>query len=104
MPFLREFFFGNLASSLNDLHNLFGDANLVHVRLDEDGSWFISDEVEGDTVGEVLGYLQYDPRELYRNIRRDCERSVRAGRMTAVESRELLSAYDRGLTGYTYLE
>ncbi len=95
---------GAYQETLGDLHNLFGDANLVHVRLDEDGSWFISDEVEGDTVGEVLGYLQYDPRELYRNIRRDCERSVRAGEMTAVESRELLAAYDRGLTGYTYLE
>ena len=95
---------GAYQETLGDLHNLFGDANLVHVQLDEDGGWLISDEVEGDTVSEVLGYLQYDPRELYRNIRRDCERSVRAGNMTAAESRELLAAYDRGLTGYTYLE
>ena len=95
---------GAYQETLGDLHNLFGDANLVHVRLEEDGSWVISDEVEGDTVSEVLGYLQYEPRELYRNIRRDCERSVRAGEMTAAESRELLAAYDRGLTGYTYLE
>jgi arginine decarboxylase len=95
---------GAYQETLGDLHNLFGDANLVHVRLDGSGGWLISDEVEGDTVSEVLGYLQYDSRELYRNIRRDCERSVRAGEMTAAESRELLAAYDRGLTGYTYLE
>jgi arginine decarboxylase len=95
---------GAYQETLGDLHNLFGDANLVHVQLDEDGRWFISDEVEGDTVSEVLSYLQYDPRELYRAIRKDCERSVRAGSMTAAESRELLAAYDHGLRGYTYLE
>ena len=95
---------GAYQETLGDLHNLFGDANLIHVRLDEDGGWFISDEVEGDTVSEVLSYLQYDPRELYRAIRKDCERSVRAGSMTAAESRELLAAYDLGLKGYTYLE
>jgi arginine decarboxylase len=95
---------GAYQETLGDLHNLFGDANLVHVQLDEDGGWFFSDEVEGDTVSEVLSYLEYDPRELYRAIRRDCERSVRAGSMTAAESRELLAAYDRGLRGYTYLE
>ncbi len=102
--YLAVLMVGAYQETLGDLHNLFGDANLVHVRLDEDGSWFISDEVEGDSVREVLGYLQYDPRELYRNIRKDCERCVRAGNMTAAESRELLAAYDRGLTGYTYLE
>jgi arginine decarboxylase len=95
---------GAYQETLGDLHNLFGDANLVHVRLDEDGCWFISEEVEGDTVSDVLGYLQYDTRELYRGIRKECERSVRAGTMTAAESRELLAAYDRGLKGYTYLE
>jgi arginine decarboxylase len=52
----------------------------------------------------VLSYLQYDHRQLYQAIRRDCERSVREGRMTAAESRTLLAAYDNGLTGYTYLE
>jgi arginine decarboxylase len=102
--YLAIFMVGAYQETLGDLHNLFGDAHLVHVRLDEDGGWYISDEVEGDTVREVLGYLQYDPRELYRGIRKECERSVRAGNMTAAESRELLAAYDRGLTGYTYLE
>jgi arginine decarboxylase len=102
--YLAVFMIGAYQETLGDLHNLFGDAHLVHVQLDEDGGWYISDEVEGDTVREVLGYLQYDSRELYRGIRKECERSVRAGKMTAAESRELLAAYDRGLTGYTYLE
>jgi arginine decarboxylase len=95
---------GAYQETLGDLHNLFGDANLVHVQVDDEGDWFLSDEVEGDTVSEVLSYLQYDPRELYRSIRDDCERSVRDGKMTPAESRELLAAYDRGLNGYTYLE
>jgi arginine decarboxylase len=102
--YLAILMIGAYQETLGDLHNLFGDAHLVHVRLHEEGGWYISDEVEGDTVSEVLGYLQYDTRELYRGIREECERSVRAGKMTAAESRELLAAYDRGLTGYTYLE
>jgi arginine decarboxylase len=102
--YLAILLIGAYQETLGDLHNLFGDANLVHVQLDDDGSWYISDEVDGDTVSEVLTYLQYEPRELYRDIRMECERSVRAGSMSAAESRELLAAYDRGLTGYTYLE
>jgi arginine decarboxylase len=102
--YLAVFLVGAYQETLGDLHNLFGDANLVHIRSDEDEGWYVDEVVEGDTVGEVLSYLQYDVRELLKAIRRDCERSVRAKRMTAAESRTLLAAYDAGLTGYTYLE
>jgi arginine decarboxylase len=102
--YLAIFLVGAYQETLGDLHNLFGDANLVHIRYDDKEGWYVDEVVEGDTVGEVLSYLQYDPRELYRAIRRDCERSVRARRMTAADSRTLLAAYDAGLTGYTYLE
>ncbi|MEE4273608.1 MAG: biosynthetic arginine decarboxylase [Thermoanaerobaculales bacterium] len=95
---------GAYQETLGDLHNLFGDANLVHIGFDEEEGWFVEDVVEGDTIAEVLGYLQYDVRELWHAIRRDCERSVRARRMTAAESRILLSSYEAGLSGYTYLE
>jgi arginine decarboxylase len=95
---------GAYQETLGDLHNLFGDTNLVHIGYDEEEGWYVEEVVEGDTIAEVLGYLQYDVRELFQAIRRDCERSVRAKRMTAAESRGLLSAYDAGLTGYTYLE
>jgi arginine decarboxylase len=102
--YLAVFLIGAYQETLGDLHNLFGDTNLVHIRFDEDEGWYVDEVVEGDTVGEVLGYLQYDVRELFQAIRRDCERSVRAKQLSAAESRVLLSAYEAGLTGYTYLE
>ncbi len=102
--FLAAFLVGAYQETLGDLHNLFGDTHLVHIAVDDDGSWSVEELVEGDTVDEVLSYLQYDHRWLYQAIRRDCERAVRAGRMTPAESRALLADYNRGLTGYTYLE
>jgi len=102
--FLAIFLIGAYQETLGDLHNLFGDTNLVHIRYDEEEGWYVDEVVEGDTVSEVLGYLQYEVRELYQAIRRDCERSVRSKRLTAAESRTLLAAYEAGLTGYTYLE
>ncbi|QNN22540.1 biosynthetic arginine decarboxylase [Planctomycetales bacterium ZRK34] len=102
--YLAAFLIGAYQETLGDLHNLFGDTNVVYISLEEDGQWSIDEVVEGDTVREVLSYLQYDAGELYRNIRRECERSVRKNHMTVPESRQLLSAYERGLAGYTYLE
>ena len=102
--YLAIFLVGAYQETLGDLHNLFGDTNLVHIRYDEEEGWYVDEVVDGDTIGEVLGYLQYDVRELFGAIRRDCERSVRAKRLTAAESRTLLSSYEAGLTGYTYLE
>jgi arginine decarboxylase len=102
--YLGLFLVGAYQETLGDLHNLFGDTHLVHVSVHGDGRWSIHEVVEGDTVTEVLGYLQYEPRALYAAIRRDCERAVQEGRMTVVQSRELLRTYDDGLSGYTYLE
>jgi arginine decarboxylase len=102
--YLGIFLVGAYQETLGDLHNLFGDAHLVHIGFDDREGWYVDEVVEGDTVAEVLGYLQYEPRELVQAVRRDCERSVRARRMTAAESRALLSAFDTGLAGYTYLE
>jgi len=102
--YLGIFLAGAYQETLGDLHNLFGDTNLVHVVHAEDGGWEIQEVVEGDSVSEVLSYLQYEPRALFQAIRRDCERSMRAGRLTVAEGRALLEAFDAGLTGYTYLE
>ncbi len=102
--YLGIFLTGAYQETLGDLHNLFGDTNLVHIVMDGDGGWEIQQIVEGDTVSQVLGYLQYEPRVLFQAIRRDCERSTRAGPLTVAEGRALLEAYDAGLTGYTYLE
>ncbi len=104
-PYYIAFFLvGAYQETLGDMHNLFGDTNLVHIRVDADGDWEIEEIVEGDTVSEVLTYNQYDPRLLAQAIRRDCERSVREKRLSVAESRTLLEAYEAGLAGYTYLE
>ncbi len=102
--YLAAFLIGAYQETLGDLHNLFGDTHVVHVGIGEDGGWEARAFVEGDSVEEVLGYLQYEPRKLYEAVRWDCERSVRAGRMTVADSRTLLKTYERGLEGYTYLE
>ena len=102
--YLGIFLTGAYQETLGDLHNLFGDTNLVFVTVDEGGRWGIDEVVEGDTVSEVLSYLQYDPTALYQAIRRDCEESMRAGLLSVAEGRLVLEEYKQGLTGYTYLE
>jgi arginine decarboxylase len=102
--YLGVFLVGAYQEVLGDLHNLFGDTNAVHVSIEEDGEWTIEEVIEGDTVREVLGYVQFDPRELRRDMRRDVEKAVKEGRLRVDESRSLLRFYDDGLDGYTYLE
>jgi arginine decarboxylase len=102
--YLAVFLVGAYQETLGDLHNLFGDTNLVHVRSDGDGGWNLEDVVIGDSVAEVLGYLEYDPRVLLETMRRDCELAVRAGRLSVADSREVLQSYESGLAGSTYLE
>ena len=102
--YLGIFMLGAYQEALSDMHNLFGDTNVVHVVLEDDGSYNIDHVVEGDTVTEVLTYVQYQRKDLVRKIRQASERAVRAGNMTLEESARLLSAYQQGLEGYTYLE
>ena len=102
--YLGIFLTGAYQETLGDLHNLFGDTNLVHITADKDGLWQIDEVVEGDTISDVLSYLQYDLSALLQAIRRDCERSMREKRLTVAEGRLLLEEYKKGLTGYTYLE
>jgi arginine decarboxylase len=102
--YLAAFLVGAYQETLGDLHNLFGDTHVVHIRLDENGKWWINHVVEGDSVREVLLYVQYEPEKLRHEIRRECERAVRDSRMTVAESQALTKAYEGGLAGYTYLE
>ncbi len=90
--------------TLGDLHNLLGDTHAVHVSLAEDGRWRIDEVIEGDTVREVLRYVQYNPDEMRRAMRRDIEASVESGRLTVPEAASLRRFLDQGLEGYTYLE
>jgi arginine decarboxylase len=102
--YLGAFLLGAYQEILGDLHNLFGDTNAVHVSLGEKDEVMLDHVVKGDTVREVLDYVEYNGDELIALIRKDVERAVRAGRLTLHESRQLLRFYENGLDGYTYLE
>ena len=100
---LAAFLVGAYQEILGDLHNLFGDTHAVHVKLDADGTPTIEEVVEGDTVDEVLRYVQFNPDWLKRHFRQALERALKHRRITLDESRFLADFYDRGLAGYTYL-
>jgi len=102
--YLGAFLLGAYQEILGDLHNLFGDTNAVHVSLDDSGQFNLDAVIKGDTVREVLAYVQYSADELISRMRKDVERAVRAGNITLNESRQLLRFYESGLEGYTYLE
>ena len=102
--YLAAFLVGAYQEILGDLHNLFGDTNVVVVKLDGNGSYALEQVVEGDTVADVVRYVQYDRREMVSRLRQACERAVREGTLSLEESRLLMKNYIAGLEGYTYLE
>lgn len=101
---LGTFLVGAYQEILGDLHNLFGDTNAVHVTLDGNGAVVIDALIRGDTVREVLDYVQFKSTTLAEQFRRDVESAVREGRIGYEESGLLLRFYEDGLNGYTYLE
>jgi arginine decarboxylase len=102
--YLGGFLLGAYQEILGDLHNLFGDTNAVHVSMEDDGTPNVETVVKGDTVTEVLNYVQYSAEKLTDRVRKDVERAVRQGKLTVAESRQFLRFYESGLEGYTYLE
>ena len=102
--FMAAFLVGAYQETLGDLHNLFGDTHVVHIRLHDEGGWWIEEIVKGDTANRVLEYMEYDVAELYPALARDCERALRDGRMTLAESQALKRFYENELNGYAYLE
>jgi arginine decarboxylase len=101
--YLGVFLVGAYQEILGDLHNLLGDTNAVHVTIDEAGNPSIDEIVEGDTVTEVLRYVQFDAEDLRRQFRTQVERAVKEGKINLEEARLLRRFYEQGLTGYTYL-
>ena len=101
--YLGMFLVGAYQEILGDLHNLFGDTNAVHVSLAHDG-YRIAHVVEGDSVSEVLGYVQYDRRYLSQCMRQANEEALRKGLLTFEESALLMRRFEDGMSGYTYLE
>ncbi len=102
--YLAAFLVGAYQEILGDLHNLFGDTNAVIVTLTEDGGYEIESVVEGDTVTEVLSYVQFDRKDLIKRVRQACEQAVKKGEMTAKDTARVVQMYREGLDGYTYLE
>ncbi len=102
--YLGVFLLGAYQEILGDLHNLLGDTHAVHISISPDGAWSIDEVIEGDTVEEVLQYVQYDIADMKRAMRLDIEAACKQGRITFAEGKSLLKFYDDGLEGYTYLE
>jgi arginine decarboxylase len=101
--YLGVFLVGAYQEILGDLHNLFGDTNAVHVSVDENG-YKIDQIIDGETVAEVLDYVQYNAKKMVRTVETWVTSSVKAGIITLEEGKEFLSNYRSGLYGYTYLE
>lgn len=101
--YLGVFLAGAYQEILGDMHNLFGDTNAVHISVYKD-RYEIDKVIDGETVAEVLDYVQFDPKKLVRNVETWVTSSMKAGKITAEEGREFLSNYRSGLYGYTYLE
>jgi arginine decarboxylase len=102
--YLGAFLLGAYQEILGDLHNLFGDTNAVHVSLNGAGEVVLDTVIKGDTVREVLNYVEFQADSLLAQFRRDVETALREGKIGYEESGRLLRFYEDGLQGYTYLE
>lgn len=102
--YLGIFLVGAYQEILGDIHNLLGDTNIVHVSIREDGEYDIEKVIRGDTVTEVLSYVQYQKDDLLHRIHKAVERSVAEKAITLRESARFIKTYEEGLRGYTYLE
>lgn len=101
--YLGVFLVGAYQEILGDLHNLFGDTNAVHISVYKD-RYEIDQIIDGETVAEVLDYVQFSPKKLVRNVETWVTASMKAGKITPEEGRDFISTYRSGLYGYTYLE
>jgi arginine decarboxylase len=107
--YLGVFLVGAYQEILGDLHNLFGDTHAVHISLGENGidhteGARVEHIIKGDTVSEVLKYVEFNPEQLMGKLRRDVEAAINAGRMQDTQAGRLLKFYEEALMGYTYLE
>lgn len=101
--YIAVFLVGAYQEILGNQHNLFGNTNAVHISLDDEGNCSIDKVIDGETVADVLNYVQFDHRQLLRRMRGWAARAVESGAISPAESQELLSNFEEGLKGYTYL-
>jgi arginine decarboxylase len=102
--YLGVFLVGAYQETLGDLHNLLGDTNVISIRVEEDGDYSFVREIEGDSVADVLTYVEYDPKQMIVEFRKTAEEAIRKGLITPHERRKIMDAYETGLRGYTYFE
>jgi len=102
--YLGVFLAGAYQETLGDLHNLMGDTNIVSVHIYEDGTYDFVREIDGDSVADVLSYVEYDPKTLMTNFRSIAEQAVKDGFISPAERRQIIKKYESGLSGYTYFE
>ncbi len=101
--YIGVFLVGAYQEILGDLHNLFGDTNAVHISVNKEG-YQIDQIVDGESVADVLDYVQYNPKKMVRNLETWVTASMKSGQITAAEGRQFLNTYKSGLYGLTYLE
>lgn len=102
--YLGVFLVGAYQETLGDLHNLFGDTNVISIQINDDGSYKIMREVEGDSVADVLSYVEYDLRAIKNRLKDIAEDSIHQGYIKTSERKKILRAFEEGLRGYTYFE
>ena len=101
--YIGVFLVGAYQEILGNMHNLFGDTNAVHISVDGNG-YHIDQVIDGETVADVLEYVQYDPKKLVRRLEIWVSKAIKEGKITDSEGKEFISNYRAGLYGYTYLE
>ena len=101
---LAVFLVGAYQETLGDLHNLFGDTNVVSVHINEDGSFDFIREFHGDSIADVLSYVEYDPKAMREQFRRIVEQAVKVGKISVETRQDMLSAYRESMRGYTFFE
>lgn len=102
--YIGVFLVGAYQEILGNMHNLFGDTNAVHISVENDGTYSIDKIIDGETVADVLDYVQYDPKRLVRRLETWVARAVSKGKISEDEGKEFINNYRSGLYGYTYLE
>jgi arginine decarboxylase len=102
--YLGAFFVGAYQETLGDLHNLFGDTNVVTIALRADGGFDLLHEQEGDTIAQVLSYVEFDPDDCMATFRKRVDQAISDGSVAPSERKTLMGAYRASLSGYTYYE
>ncbi|MCK5757662.1 MAG: arginine decarboxylase, partial [Clostridiales bacterium] len=102
--YIGIFLVGAYQETLGDLHNMFGDTNVVSVRINKDNSYDIFREIKGDSVETVLSYVEYNPVEMRTSFARIVEESFSGGLISKKEKEDIIASYENGLAGYTYYE